>query len=1095
MDLLHPEQEEHFRSQLLRLKESLENTGMNNAEKDDHSRADEFKALVSAVNDYLGKGKTTHQQATHLAIQEARWEWNPSENAITLTKGLIDLLGIETSSENSKLEDILDTVFSPDREMVERTLQNSYSTGKPFNLYYRITKSDNTMRFVHSRGKVITNENGAPERMVATVKDVTEQVIEENRYNMLMDTAPDAIVTTDRTGRIRAWNNKAAEYFGWNPGMKGQSLPLILLKGKHRQHFEESLKAYLNSIDSDFINRKSETIAARADGSLFPAEITISEIKLEHATQLVIFIRDISDQKNGESRLREKEELYRAVVESLFEGLIITDTSDRITFANSQIEKLTGYSRDELIGKIEYEVFQPEALHESIRSRTQKRLAGESETYELQFKKKDGTSFTGRVNAAPFRNAEGEIIGTVGAITDITSQKRKAELEELVIAATKSFNSVVITNKEGYIEWTNEGFTKLTGYTIDDVKGTRGEKLRQSEPFGIADHTHLLEQVLKRKEAVTFESKSFTKAGTEFWTITTLTPVLDENNEVNKIISIDTDITLRKKMEEQLKLANRIAENSLIKGNKALSELTLAKQNLEEAMRAKEQFLAHISHEIRTPMNGIIGLTDLLLKSELSAEQKEYLTAIKNSGDTLMVVINDILDLSKIEAGKMTFEEIPFNVTSILNTILELFTPKAREKRIQLVKTISDKIPNIVLGDPVRLNQILMNLVSNAIKFTEKGNVHVQVNRVKDSEEFVSLSFSVQDTGPGIPADKLHTLFVDFTQASTDITRKYGGTGLGLSIAKRLVELQGGTVTLNSKVGIGSEFTITLDFRKAVNELLIKDPCNTDDYEDLDQLRGMRILLVEDNPVNQLLAEKLLSDWGCIITNAENGLVAINKLTESDFDLVLMDIKMPEMDGYEATRYIRQKMEASKRRVPIIALTAHAAMWEAEKCTEAGMNGYISKPFNVKELYKMIAGNLNTGNEGKQGQPGGHHGKKYIDLTFLKSIAKGSSAFMVKLINTFIKQTSEEMKNLEMHLAKKDWTALHGSAHKMKPSFHFVGITELKEPILALEKNAKERINLETIPGLVRQVVDVCTVAIEELKEELKNFPDTKTND
>jgi CheY-like chemotaxis protein len=258
-------------------------------------------------------------------------------------------------------------------------------------------------------------------------------------------------------------------------------------------------------------------------------------------------------------------------------------------------------------------------------------------------------------------------------------------------------------------------------------------------------------------------------------------------------------------------------------------------------------------------------------------------------------------------------------------------------------------------------------------------------------------------------------------------------------------------------------------------------------------------LLVEDNPVNQLLAEKLLSDWGCNISIADNGRIAVEKLAENTYDLVLMDIKMPEMDGYEATRYIRQNMGERGKIIPIIALTAHAATWEVEKCRDAGMNGYISKPFNVKELYRMISGNLNN-RQGNEGQIPGQNDKvspdhRYTDLTFLKSIAKGSAEFMNKIINSFINQTSDELKNIQAYLTQQNWAGIQSSAHKIKPSFHFVGITELKDPIANLEKYAKERVNLEAIPGLVHKVVEVCNKAIEELKQELATMNQTKTND
>jgi PAS domain S-box-containing protein len=1095
---------ENLKARISLLRKQIESAGLSG---DLHvpPGEDDLHELAELLNTLIATQRENQQQRSAVPIKQhhesARWEWDPANDKINVSVGLIKLFGIEHSAGEKNLDDILKSVFHSDRKKVQAELHQAFTEGRSFNLYYRITTSDNTMRFVHSRGKVLRNSKGDKHRMIGTVQDVTEQVIEENKYHILLETSPDAIITTDELGNIKDWNNRATEYFGWSESqVTAKSFIDLLLEEDHRALFRDAITRYNQTGDAKQITLKHEVEALRNDGSRFPAELTISAIRLESSHLFLIFIRDISELKIGENLLREKDELYRTVVESLFEGLIITDTSDRITYVNSQIEKLTGFTRADLIGKVEYEIFHSPALHESIRSRMKSRLDGRSENYELPFMRKDGSTFMAQVNAAPFRNAKGQIIGTVGAITDITARKREEELERLVIAATKSFNSLVITDKLGFIEWTNEGFTKLTGYTLEDVKGTRGEILKRSQEIGLVNQNQLLEELQKRKEPVSYESRSFTKSGAEFWTITTLTPVLDANQELEKIISIDSDITLRKKMEEQLKLANKIAENSLIKGNRALSELTLAKKTLEETMRTKEQFLAHISHEIRTPMNGILGLTNILLRTELSSEQREYLSAIKSSGDTLMVVINDILDLSKIEAGKMTFEEIPFKVSSIINPIFDLFTPKIREKNIRLIKNISNKVPAVLLGDPVRLNQIVMNLVSNAVKFTSQGYVEVLVDVVAESHDSARLSIKVKDTGPGIPKSQLHTLFVDFTQASADITRKYGGTGLGLSIAKRLVELLGGSVAVESTENEGSIFTITLDFRKPDFIVNLEDPVHSLTEKEQRTLQGVNVLLVEDNPVNQLLAEKLLSDWGCNISIADNGKIAIEKLSEKSYDIVLMDIKMPEMDGYEATRYIRQKMSEKVRNVPIIALTAHAALWEAEKCTDAGMNGYISKPFKIKDLYRMIAGNLNNSQPGDesnkfQGNPMNNNDHKYTDLTFLHSIAKGSSEFMNKIINSFIKQTSEEINNLQLYLGRKDYAGIHAAAHKIKPSLHFVGITELKDPIANTEKYAKERVNLDALPALVNQIVDICNKAIAELKQELDNMNQKTSHD
>jgi PAS domain S-box-containing protein len=549
-------------------------------------------------------------------------------------------------------------------------------------------------------------------------------------------------------------------------------------------------------------------------------------------------------------------------------------------------------------------------------------------------------------------SADGKPIKMRGTAQDITEKFHEQELEKLVLAATQSFNSVIIVNRKGEIEWVNEGFEKLTGYTLSDVQNTHGELLRNNNETAMTEQANFYETIIREKAPITYEGKNYTKDGREVWVITTLTPVLDKNGEVERIIAIDSDITLRKQMEEKLLQANEKAELMLIKGNKAISELTKAKKQLEESMSVKEQFLANMSHEIRTPMNAIVGFTDVILKTELNPEQKQYVEAIKTSGENLLVIINDILDFSKLQSGKFVFEQIELRLSQVVSMLLEVMLHKSIEKNIRLSTKIDKRIPDNLIGDPTRLNQILLNLVGNAIKFTEKGEVKILIDLVEDLGDEVEIKFSVIDTGIGIPANKLSTIFEGFTQASNETTRKYGGTGLGLSIAKQLVELQGGKIDVESKLGEGSKFHFQIKLKKSSSPA-VKKRMDTEEGK-TEYLAGLKILLVEDNEFNQILAKKVLTDWKWEVDVAENGLVALDRLRQKDYDVILMDIQLPEMDGYEAANTIRNTFPAPKKDTAIIAMTAHALTGEAEKCFSAGMNEYISKPFDRHMLYSKI---------------------------------------------------------------------------------------------------------------------------------------------
>jgi CheY-like chemotaxis protein/two-component sensor histidine kinase len=331
----------------------------------------------------------------------------------------------------------------------------------------------------------------------------------------------------------------------------------------------------------------------------------------------------------------------------------------------------------------------------------------------------------------------------------------------------------------------------------------------------------------------------------------------------------------------------------------------------------------------------------------------QFLNAIQTSGENLLVIINDILDFSKLESGKITFENIEFKLPQIINTLVALMQPKANEKNIKLLIDIDKNIPENLLGDPTRLNQILTNLVGNAIKFTNSGEVKITVSLLKKNEDKIELKFGVKDTGIGIATESFKKIFDSFTQGANDTARKYGGTGLGLTITKQLIELQGGEISVSSKINEGSLFSFTLNFKQNLKSN-ITNPSIPDIHKDEFPLNGIKVLVVEDNFFNQILAAKILENWHCNVQIADNGIIAIEKVEKNDFDIILMDIQLPEMDGYETTNYIRNKLTGPKSDTPIIAMTAHAFSNEIEKCLKSKMNDYISKPFDENKLFEKM---------------------------------------------------------------------------------------------------------------------------------------------
>ena len=438
--------------------------------------------------------------------------------------------------------------------------------------------------------------------------------------------------------------------------------------------------------------------------------------------------------------------------------------------------------------------------------------------------------------------------------------------------------------------------------------------------------------------------------------------LLNENNikqksisEIKKAISAlaPDSITEFGESDDDLIMIIKFLQREIGKAKELEQQLILSKDVAEKAALSKSQFLSTMSHEIRTPMNAVIGFTHLLLQMNPREDQMEYLKMLKFSAENLLVLINDILDFSKIEAGKIEFEEADFSIKQLITNVRLASLQKATEKDIQLKLLIDQELPDVVMGDPVRLGQILTNLISNAVKFTKEGKVTVVASLNEKNKDYTTVDFEVTDTGIGIAADKLENIFESFTQASSDTTRKFGGTGLGLTITKRLLELMGSEINVRSELGKGSVFYFSLKLKNSSKQFIqgIKE----ESHFETKSLKGIKILIAEDNQINVILAKQYMKLWDVECDVAENGEIAYTLVQTNDYDMVLMDLQMPEMDGYQTTVAIRQLPNEKFKNLPIIALTASAMLDIKDQAFVVGMNDYISKPFNPDELHRKIA--------------------------------------------------------------------------------------------------------------------------------------------
>ena len=559
----------------------------------------------------------------------------------------------------------------------------------------------------------------------------------------------------------------------------------------------------------------------------------------------------------------------------------------------------------------------------------------------------------------------------------------------------------------------------------------------------------------------------------------------NNSGEVSGVVIIARDVTEQKRTERELTEAKVFAELATGIAEEAKSKAESARKIAEDAVKAKQQFLSNMSHEIRTPMNAIIGFTKVLLKTDLNEKQKEYLTAIKLSGDALIVLINDILDLAKVDAGKMTFEETPFKMALSISAMLHLFEPKIQEKNLALIKEYDKRIPEVMIGDPVRLHQIILNLISNAVKFTSKGAITVKVALLTEDNEKAVIEFSVTDTGIGISIDKLENIFENFQQATSGTSRLFGGTGLGLAIVKKLVESQGGSIRVKSVLNEGSTFSFTLTFQKTSREAEV----DTATVETGAVIKNANILVVEDIALNQLLMKTLLNDFGFTCDIADNGRIAVDLLKTNRYDVILMDLQMPLMNGFEATEYIRKKM---KSEIPIIALTADVTTVDLAKCKEVGMNDYLAKPLDERLLYKKILAFLQMPAKKKNKPKEGYRPQKEersTNLNYLRRRTKSDPNLMAEMISLYLGQTETLVAKMKQSAVDKDWKLLQSTVHKMIPSFSIVGINKKFENIAKdIQEFVATSTKTERIPGLVLELSQVLDQSCVELKEELKTL-------
>lgn len=621
---------------------------------------------------------------------------------------------------------------------------------------------------------------------------------------------------------------------------------------------------------------------------------------------------------------------------------------------------------------------------------------------------------------------------------------------------------VLVFSNEGRLIYGNSAIPTLFGRSFDI--GSKAEDIfliiqsQQKNDEKLDWSANPVSKTINSKVVASTDLKFNIGIDTSYFNVQSAPILKDDTKEIEFIVVTLYDVSHRIKAQEAMQIAMEMSDNSL---------------------KVKENFLANMSHEIRTPMNSIIGFANLLEQSALDDEQKDFLGSIKTAGNNLLIIINDILDFSKIESGMLTIERIPFSLEQLIDSVRAMLTPKASEKKLELTVENHAYLPEIVIGDPYRLTQILINLVSNAIKFTKKGHVLIETNIVFDTPESIEVEILVNDTGIGISNTKLKSIFDRFVQANDSNSREFGGTGLGLSIVQNLVQLHGGTIEVESKEFVGSTFKITIPFFKPTESEL--EQFNTlQDIDDDEKLTDISILIVEDNPLNYKLASKWLRTQDAKIDIATNGKLAIDKIRhEGPYDIILMDIQMPEMDGYEATKIIRTNL---KNPIPIIAMTAHALTGERDKCIELGMNDYISKPFKHKELFNKIVALVKKTSPEILNQTIKDELADIVNFEYIIDMSSGDVGFIKEMIDTFIAQSIPIVKELHLACQSNDIKRCFQLSHKLKSSTSILGLKKLNKLVTSIESASIDK-NEVLVTEFISQLNSTLNITIKALEE------------
>lgn len=810
-------------------------------------------------------------------------------------------------------------VVGNNREQFVHLIDAARKSQQPFELETPTVAADGNVKWI---SWCAINKN---DKWYASGRDITEQkcVMEElELLSLVASKIHNGVVISNANDEV-IWVNKGFEDI---TGFKREELLNKQLRPIIKAEPSPQNKAKYEDAVNSGQSYEAELQIHRKDGNTVWLSAVNSVLRNADGNieKHIRIIADITARKSAEKDL----EILSFASRKSPSGTIIRDKDANVIWMNEAAERILGYTLSEMKGKAFGNVLIGEETDTAVHMTAVEKVKNK-QPYEVELKvyRKDHKPIWAFFTNSPLLNELGDVDRQITVVVDVSDRKKaEEEAKMLSLVASNTTSGVVINDANGKVEWINNAFEKITGYSLQDVKGKHlGDTLKgELTDVSIIERSR---ELSRNKQSFEVDLLAYRKDGEPLWISVINSVILTSDGEVDKYIEVIIDITAKKKVEV---------------------ELIAAKEKAVQLSRAKDMFISVMSHEIRTPLNAVIGMATLLSEDTADDSQKENLSILKFSADNLMSLINDLLDFTKIETGNVTLEKANVDLRKVVNGVANSLQFKANEKNIYIKQNIAAKVPQFIIGDSARLIQILLNLVSNAVKFTHTGGVNIDIEVLEENDKSVRMRFAVSDTGIGIASDKLNTIFESFKQAEEDTTRKYGGTGLGLAISKRLVELHDSRIHVDSALGKGSTFWFTLTFNKA----------NTNTISDNKMEMGLNlnVLVVDDNQINRILVNKVLQRWGTKVDFAENGQQAIDKVeSNKNYDVVLMDVHMPIMGGLEATEKLRAKSDPYFQQLPIVALTASMLTSEVNEMNNAGMNDFILKPFEPKTLYDKLS--------------------------------------------------------------------------------------------------------------------------------------------